>query len=697
MKLAKYVKRVKAAQAAKEAALSAALEAQQRDELRAALEHGDLSETAIAVQDAADRSADYARELVDATSAARETDSDAVELADLESRFQSALEGIKMGNAAGGFTADQFQWAQRALNAILLPVNVKIELEGASMEALSEEGGKTLISLENIEQVIEVIDATRQDIEAGSVDGILRVLDVLEKAIPDVKDRLVALHQSIRSLSYNEELEIRLDDEIFKALAVNGQLPVGWKEYFAGYLNFANAILSSYSDNALESASKAPFLADALSMLGENDCPIKAVSKAIDEIGDPRKKIDSDKLQFVLPGSGPLFGNKLTDLEEEEDVPALFVADVETPQGGEGNGTVAGTAVVAGTDDSVIEPEVPAIAEEPAPVSEPGAPVVAPTAAPASEPTAEPAAATASEEAGTPSVTVNVTEPTPAPTAPAPAPTEPVSEEPTAPAVEPTSEPTAEPASVPTEGEPPAVTGEPSPETEEEEEEEEEEGAATESFATGADNQISPVEALVQKLEKFTTNFAALDPLSWDDRPDAEGGNPTIRVLSKDTIEDVLGNLIKAMEIVNIKSFGESHRQTWASSRAAFGAYKKAFENLTPQQAADISPATEAVGEYLGTVFELSAWPALHVLANLVFTANAFLLLAERSISGQSAEEEVFDPEAFGEDDSAVDGLPSDVSDAEAAAAAQADNDAQAGARAADVGPAGDASVTSST
>jgi hypothetical protein len=310
----------------------------------------------------------------------------------------------------------------------------------------------------------------------------------------------------------------------------------------------------------------------------------------------------------------------------------------------------------------------------------PSEPAVAPEAAPPA-----PEAAPAAEPAAAPAV-----EPAPAEGAPAPAEPVATSEEPDATVVE------GEPA--PAEG---ADTGTAVStdvgDTGEDEEEEEEVDAdgnpivkpAKEAYSdVQAEAQITPVEALVIQFEKFTTNYAPLDPLSWEDRP--ENDTPTIRVLSKDTIDAVTGELIKALEIVNIKSFGESHRQTWAQSRSAFGAFRQAFDSLTPQQSADLAPAIPAAGEYLNTVFTLSAWPALHVLANMVFTANAFLLLAERSISGQSAEEDAFEApqEEAEESDDTV------MSDGDAANAGQANNDAQAGSRAADIGALSDASST---
>lgn len=690
MKLSQHVQRVQAALEAEKVASTKATATAQLESLRQDLERGDISDAAIAVSNAQERSATNVKELAEATSDARETDSDSIELADLESRANAALEGIKMVNTNGGFTLEQFQWAQRAVDAIFQPVGVNVVLQTIATE--SQEPATTLqIATENLEEVVAVVAATRENLSKGSVDAILKVLAVLEKAMPDVKDRLVGMQQSIRTIDFDEEAQIRLDDEVYKALSVDGKLPTGWKDYFASYLTFAQSVLSGYSDNALESANKACFLADALTSLSNGSDPINAVVKAIDEIGDPRKKIDTDKLLFVLPGSGPLFGNDVHDAhlnggDDDSDVSSADVDDavasaaaVAAPDAADGAIVGGGAAAAPAADDDGAlgapveqDPNVTAALAAPTAV-----PVMTPAPAPA------PIQSVANPEAAPPPAPAEPAVPeAAAPGAPAP----PVAE-PAAPAAsgEAALAPAAEPEAAPV----------PAPEEELDENGNPKAAPAKESLEPtgGVQNQgMTQCDALITKLDKFSSDYVPLEPLSWDDRPEGSGDD-TIRVLSKDSISGSVDSLIKAMECINIKSFGESNQQTWASARSAFSMYKRAFDNLNPQQMADIQPATESVGEYLDTVYNLSCWPVLHVLTNLVFTANAFLLLAERSISGQSADEA---PAV--DTDADVDGdIEVPNPDEQAAADGQADNDAIAGAGAADEGPAGDASVTSTT
>lgn len=526
MKLTKYFTRV-----------TASLEAQDHAEILHEVQHGELSDVALAIESQRDGAAELAVATVESLHAARRLDNDASELCELESYVQEMRAGIAAVNANGGFSLESMNWANVAIQAVLGQAVPNPPQLAASVESFAE--GRQVLSTEGLDSVIQTIGEVRADVEAKSVDGILRVFDVLKDAMPEVKDRLQALKQALPATAYDEEKEIRLDDLVFKSLAVDGALPGNLGDYMVTYADFAKRILSGYSENALESASKSKLVAEAIAKLGDN-CPIAALAKVYAEIGDPRNGIPVDQLCFALPGSGPLFGNKVDVLAD----------------GGEGVG-----------DGAVDDPE-----------AVPEAPV--------------------------------------------------------------------------------------------------DDVAATEDMGAdvGADD-------LTQRLQQFCTSRAPLDPLSYADRDSAEGENPTVRVVSKDTIAKTLTALITAFEIVDIKSFAEARRQTWTEARSAYGAFQQQLINIQPSQIAVVRPVAPALAEYLDTVFALSAWPALHLLTNLVFTANGFLLLAERSIAGKT-------------EDAPVDDTPVVDDEAEAPASEVPDAAAAVDPVAADTVPAEDADVT---
>lgn len=456
----------------------ATLESQAREEVRASLKRGPYSDVQLAVEDHVTEAAMNAAAVVESLHEAMELHSDAGEVREVSVEAQDLRDGIVAVNANGGFTVESLDWANRAAAATFDRVGGFRPLTAPSTESLSE-SPRFVASLEDFDAVTAAIDAARSDVAAKSLDGIARVFNALEDAMPEIRDRMQALKNTLGSVEYNEEKQIRLDDYITKQLSVNGQVPSSLKDYLMGYGRFADALLGAYSENALEAASKASDIGDCLTQLKDDACPIEALNDVLKAIGDPRCAIAPDQLGFILPGSGPLFGMALD------------------------------------TDEAVDLPE-------------------------------------------------------------------------------------------------------------------------------------GPAGDLMVRMKRFCEDHAPLDPLSYDDRPEASesgvgGEAPTIRVLSKDTICCGLEILIRLIDGVNIKTYAEARRDAWVKARSSFERYRQALQSVTPTQANNLRPVLPCVGEYCDTLFTLSAWPALHFLANLVFTSNAFVLLAERSIAGRTEEVEVVD------------------------------------------------------
>lgn len=509
MKLSKYFQNQRAALESEELEAQARAEAQSQAELVTDVREGDLSDTALAIDAARDEAADHSVQVVQSIADARDICDDASELRQVEHETEVVRDAVVQVNEMGGFSAESYAMAKFAMGVVLDRVGVVAPGFNHSLEDFAEDA-HIQIGLEGLDEVLTVISGARSDVEAKSVDALLRVIDALKDAIPEVKGRLESLKQSLAHVTYDEEVSIRLDEVTFKALAVDGRLPVGFKNYFEGYKTFAACILGPYSENAMEAASKAPLMGEALVNLADTASPIDTLAATVKEIGDPRTGIDADELCFILPGSGALFGNKMDLVAEEEEV--------------------------------VVDPAAVAAAQGPG--------------------------------------------------------------------------------------------GEAAPELVQEQD-----PLAAAAIESGdEDDQAAAIEDLIGRLEAFSSTHAPLDPLAWSDRAEAPADIQEIRVLSKDTIEAVLCELICALELVDIKTFADSRQQTWMLSRTAFSSFQRSLLTLAPSKVAGVRQVVPSVGEYLDTLFTLSAWPALHLLANMVFTANGFLLLAERSISGKSEE-----------------------------------------------------------
>jgi hypothetical protein len=548
MKLSQYYKRA-----------TASIEAAAMNEIRQELKTGEFSDMAMGIESAQNEQASLAYATLESLASARQLDTASSELTEVYTQAQEVREGIAGINAMGGFTLESYQWAQRAVATVLSDVMTQYPPLVGSVEAFND--GKVQLSLESLDDVIARIGEARADVEAKSVDGILRVINVLKDALPEIKDRMHSLRLSLPDAVYDEEKQIRLDSVIYKALAVNGQVPTGMKDYLTGYGIFANRMLAQYAENAMDSASKTPQMAEAMASCGDGDV-FEAILKVYNEIGDPRRGIAADQLCFVLPGSGPLFGNKV--------------------------------------DPNVMVDDAPAA----------------------------PPVAVAKADAKT---------------------DKPVDDEAAAPAADKKENPFAKKDDKADADDKAAAKADDKAAAKADEESEEDENASQESMSNTVDDDRAAAQDLQSRMETYSTSHAPLDPLSYGERGEPAGTAPTMRVLSKETILSGLSELIKAIEGVDINSFAEARQQTWVAARSAFSAYQQSLMSLSPRQASKLRPINAAIAEYLDTVFALSTWPVLHLLTNFVFTSNAFVLLAERSIAGKSDEAPTATPEDDGD------------------------------------------------
>lgn len=628
------------------------------ESLREDLAHGELSDQSLLVDEGQAASADQAASLVHELHSARQLDSDATELREVElnaNTFRDAVEAINQGE---GFTLEDFQFAQRAMEAVFHITPLTMPSLVPSMEGFAN-GGRQRLALECIDDLIREVADTRQQIENGSIDAIMRVFGVLNETMPEVKSRMESMKLVLPETAYDETAQITLDDTIFKALAVNGAMPTALKDYFASYAAFAKKILAGYSENALETASKASDIADVLTA-SRNPSIIDALTEFLVQVGDPRAALSPDELGFVLPGSGPLFGGKGPDNASEEDTLAkegitgeLIVrlrqyvasnAPIDPMAMGERPSLEADldddesddeddednikTFNPDDVDDDADEdlngdhlptPETEEGQTEPGndtpipPDTEQGAGAEAggnpDPSLDSGTPTGEEGAAAPGEEGagGEAGAAPGATDPMASQEAPA---TSPVTDAATAAAENPA-----------------AGSGENL------------ELSIQTSGDAPLDNPLAGAETNAVDNVPTPPGPPSTPPVNTAP-PSAPIAKPTMRVLSKDTIACSLTDLIGVFELVNINSFAEARQPTWVAARSSFNRLQQSLMSLSPATVAELRPLLPDLNEYLDVTFTLSAWPALYLLTNAVFTANAFLLLAERSVSGQCESDE---------------------------------------------------------
>src|ERR1700744_5430116 len=156
------------------ATVHASLEAEQLDAFRQEALSGDLSEDALQADEAGEEQIDQAVQLVEVINDAKCEEADAREVRDIAADAMMIRENIDLVNANGGVSTESLHFSQLALDAALAPTGRRVVLSVESFDDI-DAGGKSVISIECVDAVQKEIDTVRSDVEAHSVDAVLRV------------------------------------------------------------------------------------------------------------------------------------------------------------------------------------------------------------------------------------------------------------------------------------------------------------------------------------------------------------------------------------------------------------------------------------------------------------------------------------------------------------------------------------------
>lgn len=146
--------------------------------------------------------------------------------------------------------------------------------------------------------------------------------------------------------------------------------------------------------------------------------------------------------------------------------------------------------------------------------------------------------------------------------------------------------------------------------------------------------------------------------------------------LSLDEVRELAKQFDKLHCSIDMCAFAERSKGISQDQHAVVTRLKEGFAAADINVKVQLTDHFNLVTKYLETVYRLASWPVLNYLANLVFTTNAFVLYAERSLALPDGEVEAAAPAA----DPAVDAGATDGVDAAATpdAAAAVDGDAAA-------------------
>ena len=156
---------------------------------------------------------------------------------------------------------------------------------------------------------------------------------------------------------------------------------------------------------------------------------------------------------------------------------------------------------------------------------------------------------------------------------------------------------------------------------------------------TGPAGELNTANEALKLLTEYTVGFAPLDPVDVTKTEAAEGSSATRKALQPSEIKDIGNSLYAIFEKADLSKLAADGTNVWPSALAAVKAAKEVLVQAPESLQGTMGVDTTLIPRYLDTVFSLSAYPALHFLTNLVFTSNAIVLYAERSLSPIKAPE----------------------------------------------------------
>lgn len=142
--------------------------------------------------------------------------------------------------------------------------------------------------------------------------------------------------------------------------------------------------------------------------------------------------------------------------------------------------------------------------------------------------------------------------------------------------------------------------------------------------------------SIVKRLHKFAcdvgVNEQLSNPQNIETIPEGQPGYGRA-ALTLDEIRSVARNFDRLFECLDIKAFAERSSGIRQDMFSVVQRVKDGYASAEPQIKMDLTGHFGLLVKYLETVFRLADWPMLNYLSNLVFTTNAFVLYAERSLA----------------------------------------------------------------
>jgi hypothetical protein len=241
------------------------------------------------------------------------------EVRSVQEGLTDVAELVETVNGNGGLTLESYVFLQHAVDNLTRRLGVDDLPMVPSLEAFeSAEGGKVMIDLQNLQNLMATVEQGGQKLELRSIEVVVRMIEALSESLPLTCEKLAHVIEIANAREDEPAGNVVFGDGLNVALSVEGQIPEPFVNYMQRYSLLGQSMIERYSNCAFDAAMAVATLPDSLNF-SSPEAFWASVEERVNAVEDPRQSLTEDQLGMVLPNGSALFGPKV---------------DTEVPEGG---------------------------------------------------------------------------------------------------------------------------------------------------------------------------------------------------------------------------------------------------------------------------------------------------------------------------------------------------------------------------
>lgn len=256
-------------------------------------------------------SADIEQAIIDATTLTQaQAAARAVREADVASgQIQFNLESLHSTltklNQEGGVTRDQYELAYLAVESQCNRLEIPVISFGIKLESFTEEAPMHVVSLEDLNNVIAVIDSNHQALSEDAHEAVENIGDTLKTAVPNAAARLIAYVNRVEQSDAVLPEGMISGEGIAACLMRADSFPENFSAYMDSYCALGMKLAGPYMNTVGKAVQQVTAFQNV--SFESVDAFNNGVRSACENAVDPRDCLSDSDYETPLPGEGPLF------------------------------------------------------------------------------------------------------------------------------------------------------------------------------------------------------------------------------------------------------------------------------------------------------------------------------------------------------------------------------------------------------